>query len=1253
MRTAACILMLSMSFLPRLFGKGPNEQKAFDNISLERSPSVVVWANPLEGGPIRALFVAPRFTLRDVGELALRLDLKYEIAPVLDEHRLGTEHAQQPGAVVPHGEFTKEEAAEKLRARLANNYDLLVIGNLDLSILPDDVLEAIIAKIKAGSGLLLAHYRENVPARFQEFLDALTPAEGAEDITRGIGESMTPEWPASLSFVKASTCGQGRVVELNYAGGRPFSHFLLPALSEPLKARPEFFDTYLSLVTKAARWAAGRAPSNWIAQVVPEAVSGPAEEEIPPGLPREFIQEMRDAALQPMYHSYQVCLNRPADRSYDVQVQVREPSRGLSRIYTNLPRIGKGQTRYLVDLPIGPGKYFLDLWLLHKNRVVEWHTEPISVAGWPEISDVAWSKGYLLPNDTITVSLTVRSDSHRPRPCCVYARATDALRRVVAEARQPVSSDGGPVSATLNFADLISNLVTAELFVTDAPGPQFTHWDLDRAAYSRIYLPVRAPRRPNEYSFAVECRAAEEYNVRALTRILAGLGVDSAVIDGRDDTLIGRRFYLAEMNLRSIPEISRYAPVLSSDRKFHLPCFTDAAFRNDEDKRLKENTGAFWAVGSSVYLLGHGNRLAAPGEKVDLAECYLAGFRQRLAESYGFLDTLNRAWGTRFGAWESVEPSPRETAAKDGQYAPWLDYRLYLDTTFSEVNRKGKTVVCTTDIDGRAGFRALGGSDACLGYDWWLLASQLNALAIEPDPVTVEMVRSYRPANTYSALCFTDDSLNRSASYSRWLPWYGALHGMQAAWCATPFGGADSTESAVALLPDGRPSPAFTEVVKTISDLKSGLGTLLSTAKRRPPGIAIYGSQASLYLNQVDPMAMDSRQAEAAFMKLLENLGLQYDFVSYAQAVQGKLDQYALVILPAVRALSDDEVAAIRAFNAKGGRLIADIAPGEFDAHGVRRPALPLDDTFGIRHKMGTVTYFPRRKIGDCPHFMIQLGQASEELSAVPSDQSIEAEKARPAGSAEGVPVWCVQGADVSFTALLNHPLSPCMANEEAYTAVTRLFAALLDLAGVAGAAQVTPEDGRAFHGESVTLRYGEADVIALLADPGSSRKALKAVIDAAEDWWAYDARAGKALGRDKRIHAKVAPGDVYVISLLPYEVKALRVAVPDNVTAGRRLPVRVTIETNGPSPGAHLIHLTLQRGTAVPMAHYTQDIVSSQGEADTYIPLALNDAPDIYTLVARDVLSGAQAKATVNVNSRTPAPPRVGFGPKGKRISQ
>jgi hypothetical protein len=182
------------------------------------------------------------------------------------------------------------------------------------------------------------------------------------------------------------------------------------------------------------------------------------------------------------------------------------------------------------------------------------------------------------------------------------------------------------------------------------------------------------------------------------------------------------------------------------------------------------------------------------------------------------------------------------------------------------------------------------------------------------------------------------------------------------------------------------------------------------------------------------------------------------------------------------------------------------------------------------------------------------------------------------------------------------------------------------------------PEGGGAFHGEAVALRYGEADIVALLAEPDSSNKALRATIDAGGDWWAYDARAGKALGRGKKVLAKVAPGDVFVTSLLPYEVKALRLSAPDEVLPGRRLPIHITIETNGPAAGTHLVHVTLQRGTTL-LAHYMRDVVCTRGEGDTYIALALNDTPGAYTVTARDVLTGASAKAAVKVTHRTQAP--------------
>jgi len=301
---------------------------------------------------------------------------------------------------------------------------------------------------------------------------------------------------------------------------------------------------------------------------------------------------------------------------------------------------------------------------------------------------------------------------------------------------------------------------------------------------------------------------------------------------------------------------------------------------------------------------------------------------------------------------------------------------------------------------------------------------------------------------------------------------------------------------------------------------------------------------------------------------------------------------------------------------------------------------------FGVRHK-------DVPKLGASGDAAIRLGTGDAEvaatLPAIAADVSVEADKAHADGTASNAPVWCVQGSDKSFTALLNHALPACADNEDA----VRLFGALLDAAGVVGGGHVTPAPGRPFRGECVSLRYGEADIVALLAEPGANRDALKASINLGRDWWSYNAREGKALGHSKKVDAKVKPGDAFVVSLLPYAVDALSLAPPGDVQAGRRIPVRATLKTNGAMPGKHLVHVTLERGLAGPIAHYAQNVVCVHGEAETFIPLALDEVPGVYTMVARDVLTGVSTRADFNVVNPNQPLPKAGFGPRGRRIVQ
>jgi hypothetical protein len=248
-------------------------------------------------------------------------------------------------------------------------------------------------------------------------------------------------------------------------------------------------------------------------------------------------------------------------------------------------------------------------------------------------------------------------------------------------------------------------------------------------------------------------------------------------------------------------------------------------------------------------------------------------------------------------------------------------------------------------------------------------------------------------------------------------------------------------------------------------------------------------------------------------------------------------------------------------------------------------------------------------------------------------------------------------GADKSFTALLNHPLALPTSNgdkaESSIKELTRLFGALLDVAGVAAGELVTPERAGELEGECVALRYGEADIITLLANPIADSKGIKATIDPGGDWWAYDMRAGKPLGKGKKLEIKTPSGDARLICLLPYAVEKLYLADVGDVTAGRRLPIRITVETNGATPGTHLVHVSLRRGLGAPIPWSSQNVTCEHGKGEAYIPLALDEEPGVYTLTARDVLSGATAQTTVVVNGRTPSVKKTDFGPNGRRMQK
>lgn len=1189
----------------------------FDVLAPEPSGTVSPWGLPLQGGPVRVLFIAPRYTLRDVVELAARFEMDYRVTALWDATHIGGEDPSMPQA----GEAATLDA---LRENLACGIDVVVLGNFKFSILPEEVRADLLARVRAGLGLVVANQRSGLPADMEQMLAGLKADESAAAITRGIGQELTPEWPSTLQFVHAGLCEQGRVVHLDYPGNRPETSFLLPPLSDPIHARDCYLDTYFSLVAKALRWAAGRDPERWVTAFSDVSPKGPSENEIPPDLPEEYVQQVRDGVAVAS-RQFSITLNAPADKPYVVRAQAREASRGITHLYSDLPQLPKGASAYAFELPLGPGSWLVDVWLYtRKQDCVEWHSEVARVNGWPEIDGLTYAKGCLLPNDTLAITMDIRPQYHRPRPCTVYARATDCLGRRVAENSVQVGEAGGPVHVTLNFADLIANLVKVEVFAADTTNARPGRWELDRATYGTpVYLPVRTPRLLNVPSFAAVTPVPDEYTIRRHIKTLAGLHVDSLAAP-ESETM---RYYFAAANMRPIPELVSHVPE-SVSGTLRAPCLSQPSFRESAAAVIREQTPGFWTIGTSAYNLGLGACLTSGGEDVCTCEQCQEGFREWLERHYKSIDKLNAAWGSTFGGFGEVRPLTRDEALDEGAYAGWLDFRRYMDTVLAGSLAFGREMVRSIDRNARAGILALQGSRAQLGYDWWLLGSQLDAMAIPPDPVVMELVRSFLPPGASAALAVSGSDLVDEAGAAS-LPWRQVLHGFGGLWHTSPFGAAQTPLPLPALGPDSRPSAITEALAQSVAEIKSGLGTLLLNARPVPPQVALLASQSSLYLNQVDlAYQCDSRRAEEGFLRLLEDLTVPYVFISTDQLVARNLKEYRLIILPMARALSDGEVAALRAYRESGGSLVADVAPGEFDEHGRRREQMPLDDLFGVAHAAPQ----PAVTTGDAAvTFALEADSEPVEatLAGVVIDTALRAGDATPMGTCSQTPVWLLRAAaDNSATLLLNHawPADTDAVRKAAAPCLKPLLERL-DIERMAPWLKNSPPGLEVFKDT-----FGAAELLALLPQAQDGPESQKIEVHFKEGATTYDLRNRREVGRSGKQRVTLNRGNVALFASLPYEVTAVEVYCAEEIEPGCRIAIRALIKTNGNAPGRHLLHISLIDSAGRPLPAYEIEAFSDNGECATFIPLALNESIGTYTVRVTDVLTCTDGTAQVSV---------------------
>ncbi len=1163
-------------------------------VTLESETEHTKWAERLPGDPLRVVFIVPRSAARDVVEIAQRIPIRYSVVPLW-----------RPDALAPPAESeTADYAALQQDQRITEflnalnaPLDVIAVGNVELDGLPEGFADGVRQRVREGAGLVWFHHGAGDSRAPDVLGDEYEGGSLPPWVTSGIGERFTPEWADGLPFLRAGSLGEGRVAEFAYDGQAADTHFVLPALTEPHAARRPHFDNYLSLVGRVLLWAADREPEVTIASVESTGPEGPDELEAPPDLPEPFLQRMRDASVAQVFRPYRLRLSEPAPRDYDVTVQIRSPVRERAILQEYSGRLVEGSQTYPLYLNVGPGEYLVDIWLRYRDRTALWHTEAIELDGWPDISNVTFSKNTLQPHDTLDVTLDTRPDFHNPRPQTIYARAVDNAGRRVSEQYAPVGPDGGRVEFDLSFADLIGPVVKIEIFAVAQERGPFTEYELQYAAYRHGYLPVSHRLDRREFSLAVRGSGGAEYNLQHWNRVLAEHGVDTLYTpDGE-----GPSFFVKNKGLRQLRTLTNHRPESVNAEGERVPCISEGAYHHAQHQRLHHEATAPWDAGPPYYSLGHDNRLAAEeGKDVCLCTHCAAAFQAWLSDRMGSLEALNEAWGAAYTDWDEVQPLDIETALQEDRPAPWIAHRLFMEERFSAVHDRDMDLLEDLFPAVHAGISLSRAPCPFSGLDLDALSRGLSWISAPPEPAVMAPLRARRRPDAYWSLSYNGpESLENGLSHARWLVWRAALNGFRGIVWDGALGNPDSHWLPAAITMDGRPTPLLEAVSETAETARNTIGTMAHQGYLGHSGVAMYVNRPSYYLSHFNPGAAALPEAQERLHHALQDLGYQADLIAYPELTGERLNEYTVLVLPMIQALDAEEAAALETFVEDGGVLIAAGVPGTHNASGVERDASPLADLFAQEQVTSEIA-------GD------EAEGESEQVHLTP------------------LIAWRDTGEAVK-TVLFEGELPESGEDAEADEVLRGALDSALRNAGLRPIVELFQEENW-FPGERVGFRFGEAAFVGLLRDPVRGPDQTRLRLNLSGGGYVYDLISGEPVTRPQRIAVRLGPGDAAVYSVLPYEVTELAMLAPDQVTAGERIPIALALRTQDGLPGKHWIRLRLEDPTGETVSYHSQTIEARDGRAQAYFPLAHNQRPGRYRVIARDMLTGRTATARVNV---------------------
>ena len=339
----------------------------------------------------------------------------------------------------------------------------------------------------------------------------------------------------------------------------------------------------------------------------------------------------------------------------------------------------------------------------------------------------------------------------------------------------------------------------------------------------------------------------------------------------------------------------------------------------------------------------------------------VAAYRSRLEKKFGTIGNYNKRHKTAHRSFADITPTRVAEARKKGNYSEFVQWRSFNVDRWCEIIRLISDTGKKIDPEAKLSLMNSFGQTAFSGNDYWKLLTKagLNvsneytaAVYFGKNPLYNfdEFYRSFRPdMRVWGFIGYF-----YTKTQTDFAPWWFALNRYGGfTWYATTTWGYNVVDN-----PTGALTLWGKELRESIekSRITKGIGKIFTDYQWRKNSIGIYYSHESMILSYAlgkETRGMEVNQnsplynyyySRQGISFLLEELLHQYDFIAPEQILNGKLASYKVLFLPRILTLSDKEVAILKAFAAKGGRLIADIMPGMYDELGAKRDKAPFTE---------------------------------------------------------------------------------------------------------------------------------------------------------------------------------------------------------------------------------------------------------------------------------------------------------------------